>query len=145
MGVVTLVSLVFMGENDQENFAALCELDPNIAAVNKAGRVFFWNELEGTPKQKVDDLTLRIQDNLGLVPAGVQRKADLAPQRKRVLLTEKLAGGPWQLSKLQALLGALTLGAVLFSFLCSFPPIDKHAAKVPHAPTQSCEPCGLES
>jgi hypothetical protein len=123
------VSLVFMGENDQENFAALCELDPNIAAVNKAGRVFFWNELEGTPKQKIDDLTLRIQDNLGLVPAGVQRKAALAPQRKRVLLTEKLAGGPWQLSKLQALLGALALGAVFFSLLCSFPPIDKHATK----------------
>ncbi len=46
----TLVSLVFMGENDQENFAALCELDPNIAAVNKAGRVLFWYELEGTRK-----------------------------------------------------------------------------------------------
>ena len=140
----TQVWLVFMGENDQENFAALCELDPNIAAVNKAGRVFFWNELEGTPKQKIDDLTLRIQDNLGLVPAGVQRKAALAQQRKRVLLTEKLAGGPWQLSKLQALLGALTLGAMFFSLLCSFPPIDKHATKVPPAPTQSCEPCGLE-
>jgi hypothetical protein len=126
------VSLVFMGENDQENFAALCELDPNIAALNKAGRVFFWNELEGSAKQKIDDLTLRIQDNLGLVPAD-QRKALLHPsRRKREYLTTDKAT-TWQFNKLQALAAALALAAVFFSLLCSFPPINRHAVKVSHS------------
>jgi hypothetical protein len=97
------VSLVFVGENDQENFAALCELDPNIAAINEAGRVFFWNELEGSPKQKIDDLTLRIQDSLGLVPAGTQQVTLLLGMcdvkysiRGRLLIMVRTVGGTSQ-------------------------------------------------
>jgi hypothetical protein len=118
------VSLVFMGENDQENFAALCELDPNIAAINKAGRVFFWNELEGTPKQKIDDLTLRIQDSLGLVPAGTEKVVH-RKRRPSVEATEF-----WKFNKLQAVLVALGVAALFISLICAFPPISKQARTI---------------
>jgi len=65
------VSLVFMGENDQENFSALCALDPNIDAIHQAGRVFFWNDLEGTPREKIDHLAERISHVL--MPADTER------------------------------------------------------------------------
>lgn len=61
-----------MGENDQENFAALCELDPNIAALHEEGRVFFWDDLHGTtPRQKVDELTQGIKESLGVTKTKV--------------------------------------------------------------------------
>lgn len=119
------VSLVFMGENDQENFAALCELDPNISAVNDAGRVFFWNELEGTPKQKIDELTYRIQDSLGLAPAGRKKL-----QKRRTFVAPPVKKKPWRLSKLQTILGALGVVALFLTLMCSFPPIDKYATRV---------------
>lgn len=118
------VSLVFVGENDQENFAALCELDPNIAAINEAGRVFFWNELEGSPKQKIDDLTLRIQDSLGLVPAGTQRVVH--PKRRPSVVGKDF----WKFNNLQALLTALGVAALFISLLCYFPPIDRQARTI---------------
>jgi len=120
------VSLVFMGENDQENFAALCELDPNIAALHEEGRVFFWDELHGiTPRQKVDDLTQGIKESLGVA------KKKLFPRAKGVRLTKKSTH--WSLAKWQKLLAGLGGLALFLTVMCSLPPLSRDAKRI-HVP-----------
>jgi hypothetical protein len=115
------VSLVFMGENDQENFSALCALDPNIDAIHQAGRVFFWNDLEGTPREKIDHLAERISHVL--MPADTER---VASQPKRSVIAERPFVEPWRFKNIRMLLASLAFGALFLAFLCTLPPIEKH-------------------